>query len=162
MKWFVKCIRNYVNFRGRARRAEYWYFTLFGFLSMIVAMILDTLLFGRPLVFYSCTALFLLLPSIAVSVRRLHDTGRSGKMLLWYYIAYFAWIFLSVVTGASFILSAMQGALAASPSVAFLIVFFGGILALVVWAIFFLVWFCTPGEKGGNKYGPDPLIPEEL
>lgn len=161
MKWFVKCIRNYVNFRGRARRAEYWYFTLFCFISMILAMILDMVLFGRPMVFYYCTALFLLLPSIAVSVRRLHDTGRSGKMLLWYYVTYFVWLFLSVVTGASFILSVMQGSLGASPSVAFLIVFFGGILALFVWAIFLIVWFCLPGDKGDNKYGSDPKTVEE-
>lgn len=160
MKWFVKCIRNYANFRGRARRAEYWYFTLFCLISMIVAMVLDMLLFGRPLVFYYCTALFLLLPSLAVSVRRLHDTGRSGKILLWYYISYFVWIFLSVVTGASFILAAIQGSLAGSPSIAFLIVFFGGILALLVWAIFLLVWFCTAGDKGDNKYGLDPKAVE--
>lgn len=162
MKWFVKCIRNYVNFRGRARRAEYWYFTLFTLIFMIAATILDALIFGNPQrLFYFCTYLFLLLPALAVSVRRLHDTGRSGKMLLWYYIASFVWIILSIAIGASFIFSLMQGTVNASPSVAFIVVFFGGLLALLVWSLFFLVWFCTAGDKGDNKYGSDPLAAEQ-
>lgn len=163
MKWFVKCIRNYVNFRGRARRAEYWYFTLFMLIFIVAAMILDKLVFGKPQgLFYYCFYLFMLLPGIAVSVRRLHDTGRSGKILLWYYVYNFLWIIASIATGASFLLSAIQGTVSGSPSVAFLVIFFGGMLVMFVWAIFFLVWFCTPGDKGDNKYGPDPLIPEEL
>lgn len=84
MKWFVKCIRNYATFSGRARRCEYWYFALFQFIFMIVALCLDRMLFGAVsgLWFYKLTALFLFLPGLAVTVRRLHDTGRSGKLLL--------------------------------------------------------------------------------
>ena len=45
MKWFVKCLRNYVSFEGRARRSEFWYFVLFSFLFLLVARIIDALLF---------------------------------------------------------------------------------------------------------------------
>ena len=86
MKWFIKCIRNYVNFSGRARRREYWNFVLFSFLLMIVAMILDWICFGQSSFFYGLSGLFLFLPNLAVMARRLHDTGRSAKILIWYYV----------------------------------------------------------------------------
>lgn len=153
MKWFIKCIKNYVNFTGRARRAEYWYFVLFTLIFAIAAMILDKIVFGKPSsVFYGLLALFLFLPSLAVQVRRLHDTGHSGKLLLWYMIAYIIWIVLLMVTGLSFLMSGGAG----SPSVLFLIIAGIGGLGIFVWAIFFLVWYCLEGDKGENKYGPDP------
>ena len=85
MKWFINCIRNYVNFSGRARRREYWNFVLFSFLLMIVAMILDWICFGQSSFFYGLSGLFLFLPNLAVMARRLHDTGRSAKILIWYH-----------------------------------------------------------------------------
>lgn len=75
MKWFIKCIRNYVNFSGRARRSEYWYFVLFSILLMLVAFILDWICFGRSSLFYGLAGLFLFLPNLAVMSRRLHDTA---------------------------------------------------------------------------------------
>ena len=86
MKWFVKCLRNYVSFEGRARRSEFWYFVLFSFLFLLVARIIDALLFKGTALLSSLLWLGLLLPYISVSVRRLHDTGRSGKLLLAYYV----------------------------------------------------------------------------
>ncbi|MEG0130287.1 MAG: DUF805 domain-containing protein [Acinetobacter sp.] len=75
--WFIKCLKNYANFSGRARRKEYWFFVLgsiiLGFLLGIIGGILrigDSL--GLLL------NLALLVPSLAVAARRLHDTGRSG------------------------------------------------------------------------------------
>lgn len=57
MKWFLKCIRNYVNFSGRARRTEFWYFILFSCLLLIVAMALDVVCFNTPYgVFYLLVA----------------------------------------------------------------------------------------------------------
>lgn len=89
MEWYLKVVRdNYANFNGRARRQEYWMFTLFNVLIliglMIVAGILGTL--SEALAFvgialYMIYALATLIPTIAVVVRRLHDTGKSG----WYY-----------------------------------------------------------------------------
>lgn len=169
MKWFVKCIRNYVNFRGRARRKEYWYFILFSFIFMIVAWILDALLFGSPFTRPTSMAvspismlfsLFIFLPQLAVMTRRLHDTGHSGKWVLGYYVLGFVWVIALIATGFSFFVGAMSGSHDAMPG-AFLAVLFGGCLLFLVLGIVFLVWFCTPGESGENKYGPDPKAVEE-
>lgn len=81
--WFVKCLKNYTTFTGRARRKEYWYFVLVQFIILIVAQIIDAIL-GTEFVFYAIVALALFIPSLAAAVRRLHDTGRSGW---WFLIA---------------------------------------------------------------------------
>ena len=81
--WFKKCLHNYVNFSGRARRKEYWYFALAQMGLIIVAMILDAIIFSSETgLFYIVVALGLFLPSLAVTIRRLHDTSRSGWWLL--------------------------------------------------------------------------------
>ena len=80
--WFVKCLKNYANFSGRARRKEYWFFVLMQFIILMIAMILDSILFSGPSFFYSVVALGLFIPSLAAGVRRMHDTGRSGWLLL--------------------------------------------------------------------------------
>lgn len=75
--WFVKCIKNYVNFDGRARRKEYWFFILVYIGLAIVAGVIDAILGSREII-GNILGLVLLLPSISVATRRLHDTGRSG------------------------------------------------------------------------------------
>ena len=94
--------RKYVDFTGRARRSEYWFFFLFTVLAGIVGSILDGLfgLRGGP---YGGTGpiqgliqLALLLPGLAVGARRLHDTGRSGWWLLIALIPVVGWIILLV------------------------------------------------------------------
>lgn len=151
MKWFIKCIRNYVNFSGRARRREYWYFELCSFLLMIVAIVLDRICFGDPYkLFYALVGLFLFLPNLAVMSRRLHDVGRSAKILIWYYVLGFVWMIALVITG----LATITGGAAASTG--FLVVLLVGALVFLAWSILFLVWFCTEGTPGENPYGPDP------
>ncbi|RZJ23001.1 MULTISPECIES: DUF805 domain-containing protein [unclassified Acinetobacter] len=81
--WFVKCLKNYATFTGRARRKEYWFFALVQFIILVIAQIIDTIL-GTEFVFYAIVVLALFIPSLAVAVRRLHDTGRSGW---WFLIA---------------------------------------------------------------------------
>ncbi|WP_425918077.1 DUF805 domain-containing protein [Acinetobacter sp. TSRC1-2] len=81
--WFVKCLKNYATFTGRARRKEYWFFALVQFIILVVAQIIDGIL-GTEFVFYAIVALALFIPSLAAAVRRLHDTGRSGW---WFLIA---------------------------------------------------------------------------
>ena len=82
---FVDAIKsgfgNYVNFSGRAARSEFWYWTLFTVLANLVAGIIDAVLGGVGLVGL-IVSLALLLPGIAVSVRRLHDLDRTGWWLL--------------------------------------------------------------------------------
>jgi uncharacterized membrane protein YhaH (DUF805 family) len=85
---------NYVNFSGRALRSEYWYWALFALLGYIAASIVDRAL-GLVL-FYPLFAVAILLPSIAVAVRRLHDTDRSGWWALLFLIPLIGTIVLIV------------------------------------------------------------------
>lgn len=80
--WFVKCLQNYANFSGRARRKEYWFFALCQFIILIIASIIDSIIFDGPSLFYSIAALGLFIPSLAVAVRRLHDINKSGWFIL--------------------------------------------------------------------------------
>ena len=81
--WFKKGLRNYTNFSGRARRKEYWYFFLVQMGVVIIAMILDAFIFSSETgLFYIVAALGLFLPGLAVTIRRLHDTSRSGWWFL--------------------------------------------------------------------------------
>lgn len=76
-----RCFALYATFTGRARRSEFWFFWLFNLLANGVAAILDAAIFsGGPL--NAIVSLLLLVPNLAVAVRRLHDVGRSGWWLL--------------------------------------------------------------------------------
>lgn len=77
MEWYLKVVKNYVGFKGRARRKEYWMFTLFSSIISIILMILDSVL-HLPSLLNGIYSLAVFLPGIAVGARRLHDTGRSG------------------------------------------------------------------------------------
>ena len=84
MQWYLQVLRNYAEFNGRSRRSEYWYFVLFNLVVAIVLGFADGVLrkivgFGMLGMIYS---LVVLVPGIAVSIRRLHDTDRSGWWLL--------------------------------------------------------------------------------
>ncbi len=82
------CFRNYANFSGRAVRSEYWYWFLFVFIVLIVVGAIDEALYPGPLAMGSfsyvtiAVVLALILPSLAVSVRRLHDIDRTGWWVL--------------------------------------------------------------------------------
>lgn len=99
------CFSKYVTFSGRACRSELWYFMLFAVIGYIVAAVLDNVLGttyatgnGGHMVYgylYSLWGLALLLPTISVHVRRLHDRGRSG----WWW-----WLYLIPVVGAIWLL----------------------------------------------------------
>jgi len=89
--WYIKAMKQYVDFSGRARRKEYWMFYLFNMVFFVLTMILDNLLgttfeiLGESLGygwFYMIYAFAVFLPSLAVGVRRLHDIGKSG----WFYL----------------------------------------------------------------------------
>ncbi len=126
MNYYLKGLRNYANFSGRARRSEYWYFVLFNLIFAIVAALLDNLLgstftmnFGTGPVsslygyIYMLYAIAVFIPGLAVLVRRLHDVGKSG------------WFFFIVLIP----------------------------LAGVIWL---LVLLFTDSQVGPNKYGPNP------
>jgi uncharacterized membrane protein YhaH (DUF805 family) len=81
MEWYLKVLKNYVGFQGRARRKEYWMFVLFNLIIGFVLGFVEGLL-NLTAVLSTLYSLAVLLPSLAVGVRRLHDTGRSGLWLL--------------------------------------------------------------------------------
>ena len=86
MNWYLKVLKQYADFSGRARRKEYWMFVLFNFIFGIVAIALDNVL-GMTVgilpygVLYILYVLALFIPNLAVCVRRLHDVGKSGWMI---------------------------------------------------------------------------------
>lgn len=103
MNWYLSVMRNYANFDGRARRREYWIFVLLNTVFMLVAMILDNVLGLTKITsgfspLYSLYFLATLVPSLAVTVRRLHDTGKSGWYLLVAFIPFIGSIWLFVLT----------------------------------------------------------------
>ena len=82
------CFNKFAVFSGRASRSEFWFFVLFGFLGGIIAIIIDVMILGYPyeengpinLIF----SVALIIPSIAVAARRLHDINKTGWwQLLW-------------------------------------------------------------------------------
>ena len=88
MNWYLKVLRQYTDFKGRARRTEYWMFTLVNvIISLSLVMIdgkmgvsiFDDIAYGYLTLFYS---LAVFIPGLAVTVRRLHDIGKSG----WWYL----------------------------------------------------------------------------
>ena len=87
MNWYLAVLKKYSVFSGRARRKEYWFFLLFNIAISVVLAIIDgaTGTFSEEMgvgLLGGVYALAVLLPSIAVSVRRLHDTDRTGWWLL--------------------------------------------------------------------------------
>ena len=85
---------NYVNFRDRACRSEYWYWVLFVILGDIVTIIIDALIGAQ--VTSSIFGLVVLIPGIAVSIRRLHDLDRTGWWILLGFIPLIGWIILLI------------------------------------------------------------------
>jgi len=87
MNWYLQALKKYTVFSGRARRKEYWFFVLFSIIISIVLVLIDiktgSLDAESGIGFLSAIyGLAVLIPTIAVSVRRLHDTERSGWWLL--------------------------------------------------------------------------------
>ena len=81
MNWYLDAWKNYVNFQGRSRRQAYWMFVLFNIIAVILAAVVDNALGGSGVV-STIYGLAVFLPGLALAVRRLHDTGRSGWWML--------------------------------------------------------------------------------
>ena len=88
MNWYLAVLKKYAVFEGRARRKEYWFFLLFNIIALLIATLLDNLLkttfenlpYGWIYLLYALTVM---IPSLALVVRRLHDVGKSGW---WFFI----------------------------------------------------------------------------
>jgi uncharacterized membrane protein YhaH (DUF805 family) len=126
MEWYLKVLKSYADFKGRARRKEYWMFTLFNIIAALIAMFIDRLLgtsfhinvggVEQSLMYgyvYLVYVLAVFIPGLAVLVRRLHDVGKSG------------WFFLVA-------------------------------LIPIAGAIWLLVLLCTDSQPHTNQWGPNP------
>ena len=137
---------NYVNFSGRAQRAEYWWFILFTFIGSMVTGVIDGVVFGWDdadgEIFSSIFSLAVLLPSLAVGWRRLHDTGRTGAWLLLPYGVLIFAVVAIVTTG-------MAEAMSAIVVVALIVL----TLASFVYVI---VLLCLDSDPHSNRFGPSP------
>ena len=81
MYWYLKVLKNYFGFSGRARRKEYWMFALVNFFVSIGLTIVEIIGGIDPLL-TGVYALAIFIPSLAVTFRRLHDIGKSGWWIL--------------------------------------------------------------------------------
>jgi uncharacterized membrane protein YhaH (DUF805 family) len=102
MSWYVEVLKKYAVFNGRARNKEYWMFTLFSVIASIILTIVGTIIGFKSLdLIY---VLLTLLPTLGVTIRRLHDTDRRG----W-------WIFLGLIPLVGFIIMLVFLASAGTP-----------------------------------------------
>ncbi|MCZ6830741.1 MAG: DUF805 domain-containing protein [Gammaproteobacteria bacterium] len=95
MNWYIKVLKDYAVFSGRAQRAEYWMFLLFNSIIGLVLGFIEGVIAGTGII-SGLYALAILIPSLAVLVRRLHDTGRSGWWFLIVFLPIIGYIVLLV------------------------------------------------------------------
>lgn len=103
MNWYLKALRQYADFSGRARRREYWTFALYNFIFLLMAWLLDIALGTAsggqgPGIFYFLYIVAVFVPSLAVGVRRMHDLGKSGWTLLLAFIPFVGGIIIFIFT----------------------------------------------------------------
>lgn len=169
MEWMLMPLKRYADFSGRSRRMEFWMWQLFKFAVVFGVMILMMILGGAAImgasngdpgammaaggivmILYLLLLLFglaIIIPDIAVAVRRLHDTNRTG----WWILAPVAPYLIAVVSMVGGGVSGSQNGMAAGGLI--------GIVAMLValgLAITLLVFYFMEGTKGPNRYGPDP------
>lgn len=142
-------VDKYADFNGRAPRAEYWWFVLAIVIVAIVLSIVESILGVGHLiggVYGPLTALLFVgtvVPSLAVAVRRLHDTNRPGMWVLLWLVPW------ALMIGIRF-MYAGAGALAMAGMMGLI-----GLISLVC-GIVLLVFMVLPGQPGANQYGPNP------
>ena len=162
MKYFLYCLQHYADFNGRARRSEYWFFQLFNFLIAIGIYLIVLAIKGVTGVnlgfLNSVYSLAVLIPSLAVSARRLHDTNRSG----WWQLLTFATTLITFVLMLIFIYPLFTNGM--NEHAFSICMEQKGLLVLLCISIMFhlaagfllLVWYCFDSQQGVNRFGPNP------
>ena len=163
IQWALLPLKKYATFSGRAPRAEFWWFFLFVMIIYFAMVIAAFVIIGgamaqsqSPLgmigafgivgIFIGLFWLAIIIPTIAVQVRRIHDLDRSGWWVGAYYIVYLVYMVTSFATAAS----------GGEPTIG------GSLVALIIalgffaYSIVLLIFYCLAGTKGANRYGPDP------
>ena len=156
MDWYLKVLKNYVGFRGRARRKEYWMFILVNIIFTFVLGLLNKMLgwqrAGGEGILTTIYGILVFLPWWAVQFRRLHDTGRSG----WWWGAgiiatYAICIILAIDLGISSLINFPPAAISA-----FLGKFVLFAIAYIAYHIVMIVFLCQDSEPFENRYGESP------
>lgn len=153
--WAKRPVQKYADFSGRAPRAEFWWYVLAVIIVTVIAQIIDSIIGMKVAGPYGPLSLLVLLgllvPNIAVSVRRLHDTNRTG----WWILAPIVPYILAFVLGSAAMLGAAgsgsSAGMAAGMGIAGLFM-----LACLAALVALLVFYCMPGTAGENRYGADP------
>ena len=96
MGWYLTVLRQYAVFSGRSRRQEFWIFNLINTIISIALSVIDEITANSPGILQGIYILAVFLPSVAVSIRRLHDTGRSAWWVLINLVPILGWIALIV------------------------------------------------------------------
>ncbi len=140
------CFAKFVTFKGRASRSEYWFWALFTILVSVLTGFIDAFAFPTmvdvsPL--NSLANLIMLLPSLAVSFRRLHDTNRSGWWVGGFYIA------LIAISGVA-ILALANDPNAQQTANNFIPLL---VLGVVIYVVVLIVFLCQRGTPGPNRFG---------
>ncbi|HET9640323.1 MAG TPA: DUF805 domain-containing protein [Allosphingosinicella sp.] len=147
MHWIREAFRRSFDYSGRSRRKEYWSYALFAFVLLNIVSVIETKLGWRAprgaggrdgSLFGSIVLVTLVVPGLAVAVRRLHDSGRAGWWLALPAAPILFWI-VALIGGFS------------SPGL-----FKPVLVAILVTPLVILVLMCLPGTRGPNRFGPDP------
>lgn len=162
------CILKYAVFKGRASRSEFWWFVLFCLLMQVLTTVFDGLIFGTVIIesyeqgnpaliggrlfdnSYNpyIISLLLLLPTLAASVRRLHDVGRSGFWILFLFLPHIFGLVLAIVLtmarAPTLVMNSLVGACLLIPIISFVVLVF---------------WWVQPSMAGQNDYDAAPLPP---
>jgi uncharacterized membrane protein YhaH (DUF805 family) len=80
VRWYIDVLKKYAVFSGRARRKEYWQYTLFTCIALVALVIVGAVV--HTMIPYFVYLIAVIVPTLAVGVRRLHDTGKSGWFIL--------------------------------------------------------------------------------
>ena len=162
MKYFLYCLQHYADFNGRARRSEYWFFQLFNFLIAIGIYLIVLAIKGVTGVnlgfLNSVYSLAVLIPNLAVSARRLHDTNRSG----WWQLLTFATALTTSVLMLIFIYPLFIYGMNDHAFSIFMeekplsVLLFVSIIFHLAAGILLLVWYCRDSQQGVNRFGPNP------
>jgi len=151
IEWAVLPLKRYAAFRGRAPRAEYWWFCLLVAGGQLIFGQLDRLAdIGA-----ACSIVFglaMALPWLAVTVRRLHDTARSGWWLLSFVLAWIAVTLIGIVLGS---MDEPSESVEFTAGMAILLIVLGTVASL-------LALMVLPGTRMANRFGPDPYGPDQL
>ena len=179
MNWMLMPLKRYADFSGRSRRMEFWMWQVFKLLIGMVFVVICMVMFGAAfatmgsskdpaqliaasggvlvvMMIYMIFGLAILIPDIAVAVRRLHDSNRSG----WWFLAPIASYFIGVMVFG--VIAGVGAGMGPDNQVGTGLLATSGIIGLVwllvtlgLWLTLIIFWFLD-GTPGPNKYGPDP------